>query len=173
VALRPPGSGRRPRRARLAAADADVARPEQRTKANGRFPRVATRPASPRPVAAAQHLPPHLASTLATCSSSLCASSSRRAASARPPRLPMPVLPCVDGSEEAGQLGDRGREEIPVFGTLPLDHAGWRLPRLSVDRPCFGLFGLQCRPLLTLLWHRSVSRRWVPRSLCPIPLTGP
>ena len=35
-------------------------------------------------------------------------------------------------------LDGGGCEEIPAMGTLPLDHAGWRLPRLSVDRPCVG-----------------------------------
>jgi hypothetical protein len=39
-----------------------------------------------------------------------------------------------------------GGEEIPAVGTLPLDHAGWRLPRLSVDRPCCGLFVLHAVP---------------------------
>ena len=31
--------------------------------------------------------------------------------------------------------GDGGSEEIPASGTLPLDHARKRFPRLSVDYP--------------------------------------
>ena len=53
-----------------------------------------------------------LVSTLATSSSSLCASSSRRRGCSAASRLPVPVLPRVDGGEEAGELGDRGPLDI-------------------------------------------------------------
>ena len=39
-----------------------------------------------------------------------------------------------------------GCEEIPAFWTLSLEHAGWRLPRLSVGGPCVGFFVLHAAP---------------------------
>jgi hypothetical protein len=34
----------------------------------------------------------------------------------------------------------------PEMGTLPLDHAGWRLPRPGVDRPCVGFLVFHAAP---------------------------
>jgi hypothetical protein len=42
--------------------------------------------------------------------------------------------------------GFDGGEEISAMGTLPLDHAGWRLPRLSIDRPCVGFLVFHAAP---------------------------
>jgi hypothetical protein len=57
------------------------------------------------------------------------------------------------GTEQHGLgLNGEGGEEIPAFGTLPLDHAGWRLPALIAR-------ALACSSSmpspLTVLWLRS------------------
>jgi hypothetical protein len=49
-------------------------------------------------------------------------------------------------AEQPGSGSMGGREEIPAFWTLSLEHAGWRVPRLSVGGPCVGFVVLHAAP---------------------------